>query len=37
MEKKYNGAWNFGPGNKDNLTVYQFAKLLKKKCTPNLT
>ena len=35
--KKYNGAWNFGPGNKDNLTVYQFAKLLKKKCTPNLT
>ena len=29
--QRFNGAWNFGPRNKDNLTVYQFAKLFKKK------
>ena len=28
---KFSGAWNFGPSSKKHLTVYQFAKLLKKK------
>ena len=30
-EKKYNGAWNFGPKKGDNLNVLQFASLFKKK------
>ena len=28
---KYSGAWNFGPTNKNHLSVHQFAKMLKKK------
>jgi CDP-glucose 4,6-dehydratase len=28
---KYNGSWNFGPTTKKHLSVFEFAKLLKKK------
>ena len=34
-EKKYNGAWNFGPKKGDNLNVLQFASLFKKKMKSN--
>ncbi len=31
----FSGAWNFGPSGKNHLTVYQFAKLFKKKMKSN--
>ena len=33
--KKFLGAWNFGPSVKNHLTVFQFAKLFRKKMKSN--